>query len=67
MWLGWSGIRVAGFSVEAVIRQSLHTAHDLPPSFPRLQPAHYVLKTIRSYIWPRTPEDGHNGARNMLS
>ena len=35
--------------------------------------AHYfdlsftVLKTICSSLQPCTPEDGHNGARNMLS
>ena len=26
-----------------------------------------VLKTICSSVQPCTPEDGHNGARNMLS
>ena len=26
-----------------------------------------VLKTIRSSVQPCTPEDGHNGARNILS
>jgi len=26
-----------------------------------------VLETICSNIWSGTPEDGHNGARNMLS
>jgi len=26
-----------------------------------------MLKTICSSVWPCTPEDGHNGARNMLS
>ena len=34
---------------------------------PRHQPAHQVLKTIRSNIRSSAPEDGHNDARNMLS
>jgi len=36
-------------------------------SFPRLQPAHQMLKTICSDIRPRAPEDGQNGGRNMLN
>jgi len=45
----------------------LHIANDLPPGVPRLQPAHKALKTICSSVHPCIPEDGHNGARNMLS
>ena len=50
-----------------VQEQPLHSAHDLPPGVPRLLPALYVLKTLCSCVQPCTPEDGHNGARNMLS
>ena len=42
-------------------------AQGLLPYFPRHQSAHEVLKTVRSSVQPCTPEDGHNGARNMLS
>jgi len=48
-------------------KQPLHSAHDLPPGVQSLLPALQVLKTICSSVQPSTPEDGHSGARNMLS
>jgi len=44
-----------------------YSAHGLLPGFPRLQPAHQVLKTICSNKQTCAPEDGHNDAQNMLS
>jgi hypothetical protein len=46
----------------------LHTVHSA--RFPAPQDSsqqHQVLETIRGNIRSSTPEDGHNGARNMLS
>jgi len=37
-------------------------AHGLLPGFPKLQPAHPVLKTTCSNIRSSAPENGHNGA-----
>jgi len=47
--------------------EPLSCAHDRPLAVPRLPPALYLLKNICSSVQPCTPEDGHNGARNMLS
>jgi len=35
-------------------------AHGLLPGFPRLEPAHLVVKTICSNIRSSAPEDGQN-------
>jgi hypothetical protein len=38
------------------------SANGLLSTYPRLQPAHLVLKTICSNIRSSAPEDGHNDA-----
>ena len=48
----------------------VHCVEDVTSSFPAPQDAsqqHQVLETICGNIRSSTPEDGHNGARNMLS
>ena len=47
-------------TVEAVIPKIASAVCTRPAS-------RQVLKTIYSSLQPYTPEDGHNGARNMLS
>jgi len=43
-----------------------NSAHSLRPSSTQPQPAQPVLNTIRDSTWSCSPDDGHNGARNML-